>query len=191
LVFLSSYAAPRILRLHFSLIFLAFVCPFLQFFAVFTNGQPDNDEIQNGNEHQADGMGVGDADDLVDAEAAEDEDHQGIGPKAAGPKSDYEDQLGDPVRQQKNAGEEFAAAGEIASDGDEVTGHDVVAIGGKVVIAKGLDQTLTVSRRDEPNEEPAQSFDEAVESLEGNANLKRFVEGESPAGARSDFFWHV
>ncbi len=69
----------------------------LQLFSIFPDGQPDNDYVQDGDEKQAQGMGLAKAKDLVNAKAAEDDDHQRVGPEATSPESDDQDQLGDSV----------------------------------------------------------------------------------------------
>lgn len=104
-------------------------------------------------------MGLGEAEDLVNAEATKDHDHQRVGPKAAHPESNDQDQLGDAVREQENAGEELAAAGKVAGHGDEMTGDEIVAVVGWVVIAEGLNQAFAVGRGDEPDEDAAKGLD--------------------------------
>lgn len=155
----------------------------LQLFAIFPDGQPDNKYVQNGDEKQAQGVSLGEAEDLVNAEAAENDDHQRIGPKAARPKGNDQNQLGDSVREQKNASEELAAAGKVASHGDEMAGDEIVAVVGWIVIAEGLDQAFAMRRGDEPDEDAAKGLDQAVEGLQGESDFEGLVKSPVPVSA--------
>jgi hypothetical protein len=126
---------------------------------------------------------MGEAERLVNREAAEDKNHEGIGPEFAKPERNDQDKLGDSVREKKNAREEFAFAGKIVSRGDKLAGEEIGAIVNGIVMAEDADGVVGVSRSDEPSQDSTEGFEESVEGFQSEADLECAVKDSTPSGA--------
>lgn len=155
----------------------------LELFAVFANGEPDDEDVEDGDEQQAEGMRVGEAKGLVNREATEDKDHEGISPDFAKPERNDQDELGDSVGEKKNTGEELAFTGQIVSRSDKLASEEIRAIVNGIVMAEEANGVVGVSGSDEPSQDSTEGFEESVEGFQSKADLECAVKDSTPSGA--------
>src|SRR5579863_4337237 len=123
---------------------------------------------------------------LVGCKCPENDNCQRVGPQFVAPQGNHDQHFCESVRKEKHGGKQRIGRRELLREMREVRSEKVVWITRKFMLQEPQNNLIQLRRADEPEQKPADGFENAVNPFQGDAGLKRPVEqGGSLHGRQS------
>jgi len=132
-------------------------------------------------------MGVSEAEKLIGAEEAEHNHGGGVGPERIEPKGGDKESLNQAMHDEINGGE-VPSAGEVLCGPEKVNGEEFVPIKRQVVLEEEQRDVVQRRRTHEPQDHPARSFEQAINSFKRDSGAKALVKEPLAPSARLDCY---
>src|SRR5215469_4548104 len=139
---------------------------------ILSPGKVNQDEIEDSEQYEKNRMGVRVPVHLVYAEYCEDNHGQRVGPEFVHPKKHDEQGFRKPVSDQVNRREYSAAMLERLRPMKQVRDDDLVVFTRQVVQCGDAQGLIHGARLDEPDQNPADAFEQAVKAFDRNSTVK-------------------
>src|ERR1700676_787572 len=139
---------------------------------IFFPSQINDQNVKHGEQGESPGMGVSKSIDLIEAESGEDRDSERIGPQFVKPEGSDQQRLHKSVSQKIGRCERLACVGEMLGSVEDVLGNEIVRITGKFMMKKHFYHTPDRGRLDEPEQQAADRFEQAINPLDRNSGAK-------------------
>jgi hypothetical protein len=145
---------------------------------VFLPDQHEKGAVEEGEEGEPQAVGVAEPVALIEDEARERREREGIGPGRLARQAKDEDELHQPVAQKIDGIEMLRTHRELAGDVKQRGGHGIAMIMQKLALRDGVDKGLDVARVRHRQKQAAKAFDDGIDGLERQAGMEQLVDEE-------------
>ena len=140
---------------------------------VFQPYEPDHNQVDDGEQNQANTTRQGEAVDLIDDESTEDEQGNRICPSFVSEQRGDNKYFDDAMAEQVYGHEVFAANGEMARGMAKMIGNEIMRIFGDLILGEQSDHVNNRSWADRPQRNAASDLQDPVQPLQQHADAEQ------------------